>query len=319
MLEYSLIFPGQGSQFVGMGKDLAAQSTAAKQVFDEADDILEMELSRLCFEGPTEELNSTANTQPAVFATSYAALKVLQKEFGQPLQPIAVAGHSLGEYTALAAAGSLSFADSLKLVQTRGILMQSSGEKTAGGMIAVIGADISTLTEFINKISETTNQVLAVANDNCPGQIVISGGLTALREFENKYKESSAKLVKRLPISVACHTPLMADAQKEFDTTLAQTAIKPAGFDIIANTSAKSIHEPQEIRKELTKQLCGQVLWTQTNRYLGKIGCHRFVEIGPKKVLCGLTKRTLPQAKCISFSNMATLESVIQFLQAQEE
>ena len=319
MAEYSLLFPGQGSQLVGMGKDLYAEYATAKEIFDKADDILDMALSHLCFKGPAEELNDTANTQSAVFVTSYTALKVLEKECGETLQPTAAAGHSLGEYTALAVAGSLSFEGGLRLVRARGSLMKSAGEKATGGMTAVIGADISALTKFIEKIAETNNQVLKIANDNCPGQVVISGDLSTLQEFESNYKESGTKLVKRLPVSVACHTPLMADAQKEFDTILAQTQINPARFDVIANTSAEPIRKPQEIRTELTNQLCGPVLWTQTSNYLNKISCKRFLEIGPGKTLCGLTKRTLPQAECTGFSNMAELESALQFLQAGEE
>lgn len=319
MAGYSLLFPGQGSQFVGMGKDLYAKYAAAKEIFDKADNILGMALSHLCFEGPAEKLNDTANTQPAIFVTSYAALKILEDEFGQTLQPTAGAGHSLGEYTALAAAGSLSFEDGLKLVRARGSLMKSAGEKAAGGMTVVIGANISTLKIFIKKITDTNNQVLKIANDNCPGQIVISGSPDALQEFESNYKESGAKFVKRLPVSVACHTPLMADAQKEFDAILTQTPINSAKFDVIANTSAKPIQRPQEIRKELTNQLCGLVLWTQTSNYLDKIGCTRFLEIGPKKVLCGLTKRTLPQADCTGFNSVPDVESALQFLQAGKE
>ena len=316
MAEYSLLFPGQGSQFIGMGKDLYAKYAAAKEIFDKADNILGMALSRLCFEGPVDKLNDTANTQPAIFVTSYAALKVLEEEFGQALQPTAVAGHSLGEYTALAAAGSLSFENSIKLVRARGSLMKSAGEKAAGGMTVVIGANISALINLVNKTAETNNQVLKIANDNCPGQIVISGSPVALQEFENNYKKSGAKFVKRLPVSVACHTPLMADAQKEFDIILKQTPINPARFDVIANTSAKPIRSPQEIRKELTKQMCGMVLWTQTSHYLDKIGCARFLEIGPKKVLCGLTKRSLPHAECVGFNSVPDGESALQFLQA---
>jgi len=319
MAEYSLLFPGQGSQFVGMGKDLYAKYAAAKEIFDKADDILGMALSRFCFEGPVEELNDTANTQPAIFVTSYAALKVLEEEFGQTLQPSAVAGHSLGEYTALAAAGSLSFEDGLKLVRSRGSLMKSAGERAAGGMTVVIGADVSTLEIFVKIIAKTNNQVLRIANDNCPGQIVISGSPTALKIFESNYKECGAKFVKRLPVSVACHTPLMADAQKEFDAILNKTPINTAKFNVIANTSAKPIRKPQEIRKELTNQLCGLVLWTQTSNYLDKIGCTRFLEIGPKKVLCGLTKRTLPQAECIGFNSVPDIESALQFLQTGKE
>ncbi|MDO9545171.1 MAG: ACP S-malonyltransferase [Pelolinea sp.] len=314
MTSYSLLFPGQGSQSVGMGKDLYAQFAAAKTIFDEADDILEMALSHICFEGPAEILNNTAITQPAVLVTSYALLKVLEEEFGQALRPTAAAGHSLGEYTALVASGSLSFKDGLTLVQKRGSLMKSAGERSAGGMTAVIGADVPAINVLINKISDSTNQVLKIANDNCPGQLVISGSPTALQEFEEHYKESGAKFIKRLPVSVACHTPLMADAQKKFDAILEQTTINPSSIDVIANTTAKPIREPQEIREELMNQLCGLILWTQTTSLLGQIGCMHFLEIGPGKVLCGLTKRTLPQSECVSFSSIAQLESALQFL-----
>jgi [acyl-carrier-protein] S-malonyltransferase len=297
-----------------MGKDLYSQFAAAKAIFDEADDILGMALSHICFEGPAEILNDTANTQPAVLVTSYAFLKILEEEFGQPLQPAAAAGHSLGEYTALVASGSLSFNGGLCLVQKRGSLMKSAGEKSAGGMTAVIGADIHAINILIHKITDATNQVLKIANDNCPGQLVVSGSPSALQEFEERYKESGAKFVKRLPVSVACHTPLMASAQKEFDVNLKQTTINPSSVDVIANTTAKPIREAQEIRKELMNQLSGQVLWTQTTTFLGRSGSTHFLEIGPGKVLCGLTKRTLPESECVSFSSIAQLTSALQLL-----
>lgn len=319
MTTYSLLFPGQGSQSVGMGKDVYTQFASAKAIFDEADDTLDMALSHICFEGPVEILNDTAITQPAVLVTSCALLKILEVEFGQPLQPMAAAGHSLGEYTALIASGSLSFKDGLKLVQKRGSLMKSAGERSVGGMTAVIGADVHAINILIKKITDATNQILKIANDNCPGQLVVSGSPIALQEFEDHYKESGAKFVKRLPVSVACHTPLMAGAQKEFNAILEQTTINPPSVDMIANTTAKPIQESQDIRRELTDQLCGQVLWTQTTSYLEQSGCTHFLEIGPGKILCGLTKRTLPQSECVSFNSMAKLASALQLLGNQEK
>jgi [acyl-carrier-protein] S-malonyltransferase len=314
MVPFSLLFPGQGSQSVSMGKDIYGQFPSAKALFDEADDILNMTLSKICFEGPVELLNDTAVTQPAVFVTSYAFLKVLEQKYGQPLIPTAVAGHSLGEYTALVASGSLSFTDGLKLVQTRGQLMKTAGEISEGGMTAVIGADIDLIHALIQRITNSTGQILKIANDNCPGQLVLSGSPDALQEFKGHYKESGAKFIKRLPVSVACHTPLMATAQKEFNTILQETTINPSGVSLIANTTAKPIREPDEIRKELMDQLCGQVLWTQTTTFLGQSGCHHFLEIGPGKVLCGLTKRTLPVSECVSCGDLAQLEPAVQFL-----
>jgi len=314
MAAYSLLFPGQGSQSIAMGKDFYAQYASAKAIFDEADNILDMAISKICFEGPVDLLNDTAITQPAVLVTSYALFKTLEQEFGQQLQPTAVAGHSLGEYTALVASGSLSFKDGLKLVQKRGSLMKSAGEISEGGMAAVIGADIESLKTLIKRITDSTGQVLKIANDNCPGQLVISGSPSALQEFKDHYKESGAKFVKRLPVSVACHTPLMAAAQKKFDAILKKTTINPSRMDVIANTTAKPTREPHEIRKELTNQLCGQVLWTQTIKFLDQSGCTHFLEIGAGKILCGLIKRTLTGSKCVSFSSVAQLASALQFL-----
>lgn len=318
MAPYALLFPGQGSQSVGMGKDLYDQFTAAKLIFDEADAILNLALSQICFEGPAESLNETANTQPAVFVTSYVLLKVLEEEYGQALQPAAAAGHSLGEYTALAAAGAITFEDGLKLVQKRASLMQSAGENSAGGMAAVIGADLSALNSLVDEITSVTGRVLKIANDNCPGQLVVSGSPDALFEFESRHKECGARFVKRLPVSVACHTELMSSAQKEFNTILLQTEINPSDVDVIANTTAKLIRTAPEIKEELTNQLCGQVLWTQTTLLLEQIGCAHFLEIGPGKVLCGLTKRTLPQSNCVNFSGSTQLESTLQFLRGLE-
>jgi [acyl-carrier-protein] S-malonyltransferase len=318
MVPFSLLLPGQGSQYVSMGKDIYDQFSSAKSLFDDADEILNMTLSKICFEGPSELLNDTAITQPAVFVTSCALLKVLEQKYGQPLVPTAVAGHSLGEYTALVASGSISFADGLKLVQTRGQLMKSAGEISEGGMTAVIGANIDLLSSLLNKITDSTGQILKIANDNCPGQLVVSGSPGALQEFKNHYKESGAKFIKRLPVSVACHTSLMASAQKEFDIILKDTAINQSSINVIANTSAKPIREPKEIRKELTDQLCGQVLWTQTITFLGQSGCNHFLEVGPGKVLSGLTKRTLPQSECVSFGNITQLDSAVEFMKDRE-
>jgi [acyl-carrier-protein] S-malonyltransferase len=314
MVPYALVFPGQGSQSVSMGKDVYEQYSSSRAVFEEADEIFNMALSRICFEGPGELLNDTVVTQPAVFVTSFALLKALEQEYDQALAPTAVAGHSLGEYTALVASGSLSFSDGLKLVQKRAQLMKSAGEAAEGGMTAVIGADIDLISVLIQKITDSTGQILKIANDNCPGQLVLSGTPTALQEFKDHYKESGAKFIKRLPVSVACHTPLMEPAQKEFNTILQETPINPSRVVLIANTTAEPIRDPNEIRDELMDQLCGQVLWTQTTTFIGQSGCHHFLEIGPGKVLCGLTKRTLPGSECLSFGDLTQLKSVVQFL-----
>ena len=318
MEKFALIFPGQGAQYIGMGKDLFEQFAIARDIYTQADELLSMPISQLCFSGEVEKLNDTFNTQAAVFITSYAGFRVLEVQAGIQIHPIASAGHSLGEYSALVAANAISFENGLKLVRERGRLMKAAGEKAEGGMTAVIGADAQKVAALSQQINNSGIGILKIANDNCPSQLVLSGHISTLEEFEKNYKVSGAKLVKRLPVSVACHTPLMSDAQAEFDALLDQIPFKDAEYPIIANTSAKPIQRAEEIHTELKQQLCGSVFWTQSIQYLHSLGCETFLEIGPGKSMCGLINRTLPQATCISFNTPQDLPNALEYIYSGE-
>lgn len=286
----AFLFPGQGSQAVGMGRELAQASPAARQVFAAADDILGVRLSELCWSGPEPELNDTYNTQPALFTCSMAALRALEETLGD-FTPAYAAGHSLGEVTALVAARSLGFEDGLALVRERGRLMKLADERQPGGMAAVLGLEASQLHELCAVASAETGLVVQVANDNCPGQVVISGHESALEAAMSAAQGAGARRVVRLPISIAAHSPLMASVSDEYQTAVDRTPfVKPVAA-VIANASVESLKDSNDIRAELRGQLSNPVRWTETIRYLIDQGVASFVEIGSGDVLTGLVKR----------------------------
>lgn len=295
----AILFPGQGSQSVGMGRELYEREPAARALFDEADARLGFALSRLCFEGPEESLTDTAVQQPALFVTSLAAWAVLQ-ERGEAGAAYA-AGHSLGEFSALAAAGALSFGDGLALVRRRGELMKLAGERQPGGMAAVLGLDADVVTELCARAAAETGQYVAIANDNCPGQIVISGHEAALLPAIESLTAAGARKVVRLPISIAAHTPLMATVAGEFAAAVDATPINEAVIPAIANVTARPIQTAEAIRAEFKAQLTSPVAWTASIRYLGEQGVDRYLEAGPGDVLLGLVKRIDRQAQRIKF------------------
>lgn len=302
----AMLFPGQGSQEVGMGADLAAHYPAARAVFEEADALLSFALSRLCWEGPEPELNDTYNTQPALFVTSIAALRALEAEVG-PVRPAFMAGHSLGELTALTAAGALSFADGLRLVRERGRLMQAAGEQNPGAMAAILGLEAPALEAICAQAAAETGQPLVLANDNCPGQIVISGDVAAIDRGITLATEAGAKRAVRLAVSIASHSPLMSPAQAAFTTALAAVDWHPAEVTVVGNVSAAPLPDQAAIRAELGAQLTSPVRWTESMQYLLQAGVTRFVEVGSGSVLSGLVRRIDRNAERASLSDSAAI------------
>jgi len=305
----AFLFPGQGSQAVGMGKTLSEAYPTAQTTFEQADQVLGFGLSNLAWEGPEEGLNDTINTQPALFVNSVAALRVFQEQVPN-FQPAFVAGHSLGELSALVAADVLPFEQGLKLVRRRGELMKSAGERTPGGMAAILGLDIATLNEICNQAS-TDGEVIQVANDNCPGQVVISGAIPALERAMAKAENSGAKRVVRLAVSIAAHSPLMSHAQADFNQAVADAPIRQANIAIIGNVNAKPFTSPDEIRADLQAQLNSRVRWTESIQYMIEQGITTFVEVGSGNVLTSLVKRINRKTKRLALGTPEDLEKIL--------
>lgn len=288
----ALIFPGQGSQYVGMGKALAEQFRVARQTFAEADDVLGFSLSTLCFDGPEEILNDTANTQPALYVCGIAALRTLYEGvLGEEFQPAAVAGHSLGELTALTAAGAMSFPEGLRLVRRRGELMRDADQYSPGGMAALLGPEIDVAESICEQARQATGGVVVVANDNCPGQVVIAGDEAALADAMQRAAAAGAKRVVRLPVSIAAHSPLMARAQADFRRALEETHFHPPQVPVTGNTQAQTLTTIEQIRDDLSNQLTSRVRWTESVQAMLGAGITTFLELGSKDVLKGLVRR----------------------------
>ncbi len=285
----AFLFPGQGSQEMGMGNALAQEYTVVKETYQEADAILGFKISQLSWDGPEDDLNDTINTQPALLVHSIAALRVIHETMPE-FKPAYVAGHSMGEFSALVAAGALSFQDALQLVRRRGDLMKAAGDSSPGGMAAILGLDIPTLDSICSQAS-TTEQIVQVANDNCPGQVVISGEKNALERAMTASGEAGARKVVPLAVSIAAHSPLMTHAQEDFNQAVAASPISDPQTPIIGNVNAKPLTTPEEIREDLQAQLTQRVRWTETIQYLLEQGVDTFVDVGSGNVLTGLVKR----------------------------
>ena len=286
---FAFLFPGQGSQYVGMMKDLYAESPRARGIIERADDILGYRLSKVCFEGPANELQQTENTQPGIFLHSYVLLELLH-ELG--IRPVAAAGHSLGEYTALVAAQALSFEDGLRLVRLRGQLMQKAGEDQPGTMAAIIGLDEETVVKICNIARQAG--IVQAANFNAPGQIVISGSIEGVTEAMEEAKTMGARLVKELVVSGAFHSPLMQTAQGDLGASLKETTIRDADIPVYTNVTGNAVTIPDDIRSMLYDQLVTPVRWQLGMTNMAKDGFRNYLEVGPGSVLKGLFKRIDP-------------------------
>lgn len=304
MAKAAYVFPGQGSQQVGMGLDLYQTSSSAREVFDETDAILGFPLSRLCFEGPEEELTKTHNVQPAVLATSIACLRTAQRTNNNDLpSPSLIAGHSLGEYTALVAANVLSLGDAVSLVRERGRLMHEAGQKNPGGMLAIMGLDLEAIEEICLRSK------CDISNINCPIQTVISGAVESLAEAKELARARGALRLIPLKVSGAFHSSLMEPVVDEFSEVISTFVLQPPTIPIIANVTTRILTDTDSIKEELLKQLRHCIQWQSSIEYMIHSGVTSFYEIGPGKVLCSLIKRTSAKIQVL---NISGIEDIIQ-------
>jgi len=304
----AFVFPGQGSQAVGMGKELAEAYPVAKQTFDDADSILGYSLSSLMWDGPAEELNETVNTQPALYVHSVAAYRTFTHLYPDP-KPASVAGHSLGELSALTASGALSFADGLKLVRTRGELMKRAGELNPGGMAAILGVDIPALDKVCAEAS-TADEIVQVANDNCPGQVVISGHKPALERAMAGAKAAGAKRALPLQVSIAAHSPLMASIQDEWNAAVDACSIMDPVIPVIGNVHANTLLTADDLRADIKAQMQSRVRWTESVGRMQGSGIQAYFEVGSGEVLLGMIKRIDASASRFPLGNPKDFESI---------
>jgi [acyl-carrier-protein] S-malonyltransferase len=321
MAVYAFIFPGQGSQAVGMGRDLAAAFSAAREVFDEVDDTLKQKLSKLMFEGPAEDLTLTENAQPALMAVSLAVTRVLAQQGGVRVGERAalVAGHSLGEYSALAAADALGVADVARLLRLRGRAMQAAVPPGAGAMAALLGVEPEAAAAIcaeaaMRRIEGETDlaQVVEVANDNGGGQVVISGDREAVERAVALAKEKGVKRAMLLPVSAPFHCALMAPAAREMEEALGDAPLRAPVVPLISNVSAAKVSDPDTIRGLLVRQVTGTVRWRESVAACVAMGVDSFVELGSGKVLTGLVKRIAPDAAGYSAGTPADIEALLK-------
>ncbi len=306
------LFPGQGSQSLGMGADFAREYDIARDTFAQADEILGFPLSRICWHD-AEALDQTANTQPALYVTSLAIWRVL-RDLLPTAQPAWMAGHSLGELSALTAAGALDFAAGLRLVRARGSLMQRAGESQPGAMAAVLGLEIAEVRDLCSAAAQESGGTVVLANDNCPGQAVVSGDVPAVEQLIDAARAAGARRALRLAVSVAAHSPLMSTAQADFYDAVQATEFKTSAIPIIGNVNAEPLKTTEQIRAELNRQLTQPVQWTDSMRALLEAGAHTFVEIGSGKVLTGLLRRIDRKKTRINIDSLPALDA---FLEAQ--
>lgn len=305
MTQFAYIFPGQGSQKVGMGSELANNYPIARDIFDEADSYLGKPISKLCFRGPEAELIQTENTQLAILTCSVATLKVLTQS---GIVPHVVAGHSLGEYSALVASGVLEFGDALRLVGARAQFMAEAGEEQNGTMAAILGMEAEKLQEFC----ENVEGVVKIANYNCPGQLVISGEVEAVKQVVDLASaEIGGRRCRLLPVSGAFHSPLMESAQTKFQSKLDSVKLNKPQIEIVMNVTGELATDSENIRQLLFQQITEPVQWEKTLLSIANFDIMNYVEIGPGKILSGLVRRTIPESSSMNVEDMKTLSFVI--------
>jgi [acyl-carrier-protein] S-malonyltransferase len=310
----ALVFPGQGSQAVGMGRELAAAFAVAREVFEEVDEALTQKLSRLIFEGPEAELTLTENAQPALMTVSLAVMRVLEREGGLDLtrQVALVAGHSLGEYSALAAARALSLADAARLLKRRGRAMQRAVPVGAGAMAALLGLELDAARSLAEEAAQ--GEVCAVANDNGAGQVVVSGDKAAVERAVAAASGKGAKRSIMLPVSAPFHCPLMAPAAREMEEALAQVPLREPYVPLIANVTAAPVSDPEDIKRLLVQQVTGLVRWRESVLAMKAEGVDELVELGAGRVLSGLAKRIDRELAAVSIGAPAEIEAFVKTL-----
>ncbi len=315
-MKRAFVFPGQGSQSVGMGKELGSAFPVAAQVFEEVDDALGQNLTKLMYEGPMEDLTLTENTQPALMAVSVAVARVLESEGKLKLSEVAdfVAGHSLGEYSALTAAGSLALSDTARLLKARGLAMQKAVPVGVGAMAALLGMDIGPVEEIVKEASAAGDGVCVAANDNADGQVVLSGDKEAVERAIELAKEKGVRKAMLLPVSAPFHCPLMQPAADVMAEKLADVTIAPPTAPLVANVTAADTSDPETIRRLLVEQVTGRVRWRESVLYMGTQDVEQLVELGTGKVLTAMVRRINKAMTGTAVQSPADIEAFLQSL-----
>jgi [acyl-carrier-protein] S-malonyltransferase len=304
----AILFPGQGSQIVGMGSEFYNNFSSVKEIFNSADEKLKFKLSKIILEGPEDQLKLTQNTQPAILTVSYAIFKILKEEFNYNFENTKYfAGHSLGEYSALLCSGSLSFEDALYLLFERGKSMQEAVPVGKGGMLAVLGSENEEIEDCIKKIK--SKGVCEIANDNAPGQIIVSGNIELIQELQNILKENKKKSIM-LPVSAPFHCSLMNAAATNMKSKIENVSFNKPNYEIIANVTSSPVNDPTEIKKLLVEQIYSKVRWRESILYMANNKITKYLEIGPGKVLTGLVKRILPSANSSSINSIEDIKNI---------
>jgi [acyl-carrier-protein] S-malonyltransferase len=313
----ALLFPGQGAQKPGMGEDIARSFEEAADVFEQANDALGMDLQRVCFEGPQEDLNRTDISQPAILTVSMAVLKVVENQIAplEKLEVVGAGGLSLGEYSALVAAGSLDFADAVRLVQKRGKYMQEACDAQAGTMYSIIGLDDAEIEQVCEQIRSETRKGVWPANYNSPGQLVISGDETAASRAAELCDEKGARRAIQLRVAGAFHTEMMASAARKLSEELEQVDFAEQDFPVVANAAARPAENSNEVRSLLTQQVSNPVRWKQSMRWLIDRGAQNFYELGPGRVLRGLLRRIDRDVDCLSVGSASDIDEMAEELE----